>query len=293
MKIIMLGHSGVGKTTYMASMYGSLQNTRGFGLRAENWRVHETLLAAAEQIGNGCYPPPTDQRTKYKFKLTFDGKPFFKFKWVDYRGGALLEGSSSRDAAALTQDLSGADGILMFIDGAQVLHRSTSFQVGRMMSLIAQAIDNLDHQIPLAIVITKSDRIEDHPNLRRQLVSTLSGLRAAVEASDKTFGAFIPVSCGRLQRHVHLPVLFTLNIAIRALAIRLSGRIQEHTTRQAYFTENAGIFDDIVSNLLSVKSHRNLASEEYMKARQASQALEPLLAPAEALQIELADLEIF
>src|SRR5438309_901376 len=88
----MLGHSSVGKTTYMASMYGTLQTPiNGFSLHTQDSAYHIGLLGDFNNIRRGIYPPATARRDQYDFSLYFKGKAIFPFEWVDYRGGALTE----------------------------------------------------------------------------------------------------------------------------------------------------------------------------------------------------------
>src|SRR5260221_12961972 len=118
MKIIMLGHAGVGKTTYMASMYGTLQNPiNGFSLRTNEFGHHSELIQAFNDIRQGRYPAPTTQRALYDFSLLFQGNAVFPFQWVDYRGGALLERKErSEQAQQLIREMKEADGIILFCD---------------------------------------------------------------------------------------------------------------------------------------------------------------------------------
>ena len=59
----MLGHTGVGKTTYLASLYGSLQReVEGFSLSTSKSRDHDRLIQLANTIGKGEYPLSTDQK---------------------------------------------------------------------------------------------------------------------------------------------------------------------------------------------------------------------------------------
>ena len=119
MKIVMLGHTGVGKTTYMASLYGILQNPiNGFTLRAQSTQDHAQLMDLYHQIHYGTYPEATMQRGQYDFLLRYEGKTAYPFTWVDYRGGALRELRDSFETQQLMQELKEAEGIVMFCDAA-------------------------------------------------------------------------------------------------------------------------------------------------------------------------------
>ena len=57
MRIVMIGHSNVGKTTYMASMYGAMQvGVDGFTLRAARTDDHERFVALHRMTRAGRPP---------------------------------------------------------------------------------------------------------------------------------------------------------------------------------------------------------------------------------------------
>ncbi len=86
MRIVEIGHTGVGKTTYMATLYGIQQEgIEGFSLKAQNSSDHERLIELAKNISQGIYPSATDQRREYNFYLQYENKNIFSFTknlWV-------------------------------------------------------------------------------------------------------------------------------------------------------------------------------------------------------------------
>ena len=71
MKIVMLGHSGAGKTTYLSLMYTEMQDgIGGFQVRAKNSSQHRQLLADAQAIRSSQYPPATNHRASYNLALS-------------------------------------------------------------------------------------------------------------------------------------------------------------------------------------------------------------------------------
>src|SRR5947209_7969630 len=142
MKILMLGHTGVGKTTYMASMYGTLQTQiNGFSLRATNSNHHRELLRMSNDIRRSIYPDGTLHRKQYDFSLQYQGRNVFPFEWVDYRGGALVERQrDSEEARRLVSELREVEGIMLFCACDVMAKASAARQVGRMMSLVGEAL---------------------------------------------------------------------------------------------------------------------------------------------------------
>ncbi|MEM1002942.1 MAG: hypothetical protein AAGH46_09870, partial [Bacteroidota bacterium] len=174
MKIVMIGHSGVGKTTYMASLYGELQTKiKEFSLRTSYSDDHSQLVDLSKDIGLGLYPPPTAVRSEYSFYLQHKDKDVVNFSWADYRGKAVTSKSNDEHAYKLVQDLQEADGIMMFCDCEELEKLShgnrSSYhvgnQIGRMIALVSRVFESADHDICLSIVLAKSDLIrkfEEH-----------------------------------------------------------------------------------------------------------------------------------
>jgi GTPase SAR1 family protein len=77
-KILMLGHTGVGKTTYMTSLYGIMQeNINGFSLNAHENKFHQFLISAFLDVQKDKYPLPTSFRESYDFNLMLNNQPVF------------------------------------------------------------------------------------------------------------------------------------------------------------------------------------------------------------------------
>ena len=209
MNIFMLGHSGVGKTTYMASMYGAMQvGVDKFSLASRYIRDHDGLVSLARDIQRGAYPPPTALKSSCDFYLKYDGRRFFPFTWSDYRGGALTERSNSEDARKLVRDLSKCDGILVFCDSEQAAsRRGADRDIRRMTSLIGEALSQLKRPIPIGIVFTKYDLVEE---IDEHMWASVEGLCQVVDASENFAGVVIPVACGSRPENIELPLLFLL-----------------------------------------------------------------------------------
>lgn len=91
MNILMVGHSGAGKTSFMAGMYKNLGDAQeGYGIRAKDSTQKKNLERMAQNLSVGQYPSGTDIQQMYRFELTCAGKDVVPFNWMDYRGGILL-----------------------------------------------------------------------------------------------------------------------------------------------------------------------------------------------------------
>jgi energy-coupling factor transporter ATP-binding protein EcfA2 len=232
LKVVMIGHTGVGKTTYMAALYGAMQHSlRGFRLRAKETDDHRRLLGLAHAIDEGHYPANTDQRSEYVFSLRHHDDEVVEFKWSDYRGQAIREsGKTSEQAGKLQQDLKDADGLMLFCDSeALATGQTQTNQLGRLISLAQYALRDIETPMALAVVLTKSDSISGYT---REMVEYFSGLISAIVASETVSGALIPTACGVQSSNVHIPLFFIIH-SIVALQAEQAAREIERTEQYA------------------------------------------------------------
>ena len=83
----MVGHSGAGKTSFMAGMYKYLgEDTEGYGISAKNQAQKSQLKRMAQALDRGVYPAGTDVQSRYEFAFTVHGDELVPFNWIDYRG---------------------------------------------------------------------------------------------------------------------------------------------------------------------------------------------------------------
>ncbi|MBC1238346.1 TRAFAC clade GTPase domain-containing protein [Nostoc sp. 2RC] len=286
MRIIMLGHTGVGKTTYMASLYGSMQQSiEGFRLKAVEPEHHKRWIELAEQIQQGKYPTLTDQRQEYNFYLRYQGKNILQFAWADYRGGAILETQKSDQTKALVQDLKTADGIMLFCDcDALAQGDSRSNQIGRMTTLASQALRELNRPMSLAIVLTKTDLVMD---FQVDLLQSLNGLIAAINANDFVWGALLPIACGQQLRNVPMPLLFVLHAAVVFQATTIYAGVESHTElAKSYEAQSRGFIgmaDWVIAKLNKQETYQEMAAKEKQQALKKQQELQEIIEPAKSL----------
>lgn len=282
----MLGHTGVGKTTYMASLYGAMQQSvEGFSLRAVDLEDHSRWRNLSDGIRRGDYPVSTDQRQEYKFHLRYQGRNILEFAWADYRGGTLRETQESDQAKALLEDLKSADGIMLFCDSsALVAEDQRTNQIGRMTALATQTLKSLERPISLAIVLTKTDLIVD---FEVTLLNPLSGLIAAVNVSNTIVGAIIPISCGKELCNVAMPLLFTLHAAVLWRAELMRETAEAHKERaESYESQSrgvAGVWNWIASRASEQPTLREMAVKERSEALAKLREFDIIRDPAEAL----------
>ncbi|MEI6605221.1 MAG: hypothetical protein WCP35_07915 [Verrucomicrobiota bacterium] len=294
----MLGHSGVGKTTYMASAYYGLNNGPlffrkkdffGFGVSSKTNADHNRLLELGKRISKGVYPSATDQRTNYDFWLTFvrPGIIFNKrenlqqFVWSDYRGGALQEKTSTSEAVTLLlQDLSEADAIIVFADadalqvsGAVNVHK----EIQRLSSILIRAVTEASKSISVVIAFTKVDLLPKSRSINNDILSHFNGLFDIIKASDKIIGTYLSVSCGEQPHNTHYPLLFVLSchycmryyeLQTKVLQLKIDSdearkKAEKYEDRSSEWLGMKGICNKLVSTLIGEKSLWELAQNAH------------------------------
>jgi energy-coupling factor transporter ATP-binding protein EcfA2 len=292
MKILMLGHSGVGKTTFMACMYASLQaDTGGFTVTTDS-STHERLMRMAKNVSKGIYPAPTAQMSGYDLALLHEGDEVVDFEWIDYRGGALNESGSHAEMAELKDVLESADGIIAFLDGPTLAAggRAAREIVGRIMVLVQHAIAEDDRIIPIALVITKADLISS----LKEVYKPLYPLGEAIAASRTVHGALILTACGRgVAENIEKPTLFVLHKGLLGALFRMREAFEAKNARAAQYESKAGFWDWIDSRLSGVPTYGDMAQSAYREANDMIDRYNSLVDPVNALSETLADIETF
>lgn len=170
MKVLMLGDSQVGKTTYMASMYGFMADDKGFNIAATRDADRKALDRLARRVRRGEYPSRSEFRSEYNFEFRYtadDGDRYslFNFDWIDYRGGAIHQRENDPIAADLSRYLNEAQALIVFWDCSTL--DSNDRQIRRQWMRIKQltlayaARANENTPLALTFLLTKQALIPD------------------------------------------------------------------------------------------------------------------------------------
>ncbi len=159
---MMVGHSGAGKTAFMAAMYKYLgEDKTGYGIHAEDSTQRTSLSRMAKNIVKGIYPGPTDIQSQYKFSFTIEGSEVMPFNWMDYRGGLLtMKNPTDQEKEKFTDALKYADALIVFLDGEKLSDPSSRWnnEYRVLISCIQCAIREKNKGVyPICFVITKCD----------------------------------------------------------------------------------------------------------------------------------------
>jgi GTPase SAR1 family protein len=286
MRIVMLGHSNAGKTTYMAMMYQlmNIDGYRGFRIIAKDSNRHAELLNNARAIKFDRYPPPTARHSEYDFTLYFEGREISDFTWNDYRGGAIMERSTSADTAALLEDLAASDAVVIFADAYELATSPASHaNIEDLTDLMHRAIEEHANAKPLVLAFTKADMVRK-PSDWAIAVEPFEAVRRAMNASRNVKATTVTVSCGHKPKAVQVPVLWCLSYGLANEANALRDRVAYYQRRADEHARN-----DTISNRIG-SWWRNEESEHKKQLRNLARAEEKLaeLAPLEYRARELA-----
>lgn len=287
MNIVMLGHSGAGKTTYVSLMYQAMQrSTGGFTVRADKDKHHRQLLADADEILRGRYPDPTHQRTSYPLTLKYHDDDVMPFRWRDYRGGALNDRSTGADAAELHEDLVGADGIVLLVDAVKLNSDPRAARdIRRLTTLILPALEAREEVLtPLVIGVTKCDLVDlDGAGVLDRLFDPFEQLINAVGATRHIHGTLTPLACGPDPVNVAVPVLWALRFGVMGRAMRAHAAYETATAGAEHAYRNDTIADRIGSWWRDEPSWASIGDRQRGIALAELQILQPLIEPVDRL----------
>ena len=174
MKVLMIGHSGAGKTSFMAGMYKRLGEERsGYGMHTTDEEQHMQLKRLADRLSRGQYPEGTDVQSSYLFNFTRNGKSIMPIEWIDYRGGALTStDKDDKELKVLTDQIADSDALIIFLDGTKLneLRWETQCEFDIIISCVELALKKeRKHWLPISMVITKADLITVDDDLLKGL----------------------------------------------------------------------------------------------------------------------------
>ena len=176
-KIAVMGFMGAGKTCYMAGMYDFMcTGVKNFTLLEPDVDMDNylhTLWEAYSDGKNRKEPDLTDSLSSYEFALLHNFKKIIDFEWYDYPGGALSDPKYGL-IDEITGLLAEASCLLLMVNGEafgaeakdqEDYIRKVSRNLrknGDLKAITKLSQIGLNQELPpMAIVITKSDLIDD------------------------------------------------------------------------------------------------------------------------------------
>lgn len=206
MNILMVGHSGAGKTSFMAGLYKFVgENKDGYGISSKKESQKRQLKRMADALSKGQYPSGTDVQQQYEFAFTVGGEELMPFNWIDYRGGILLsEDPDESDMNKFMKAIRGADALIVFLDGEKLIQQGArwNMEYDILISCIESSL-SVSHNswFPISFVITKCDIVPGGAQFHG--LSRFQSLFSQIEKS-KTVGAML-VQCAVAKDFYHIP----------------------------------------------------------------------------------------
>ena len=213
--MMMLGPSGVGKTTMLTLMYKGLTagNWRSsFGFAAEHdtavamGRAYNTLTEVLNQpifTRHERLLESTPGVIERNFRITFQGKQKFGVNFSDHGGGLIFESSTSVDFQQFKDKLQRAIVIINVLDGAALMEGSELFAKKindpfMISELLRDALDDEQEHLVL-FVITKCEAwLKDSDGrqaLQKKFEASHKEVLDLIQNNDRqnVIGIFMPV----------------------------------------------------------------------------------------------------
>lgn len=268
--LTMLGATSSGKSTFLLGMYDILSTgLHGYFTFTEDPDQAVDLRDAWDLlIDEGELPPPNevDKSKYYRFVFSHGFNPLVTIDWMDYRGGALDDRTTSAaDVAELRDRLNRSDSIYLVLDGgniakwlddpAKLAFVQRKLQVRAMSDQVQRAMHYRRAQnLPfpsIVIIITKADLLRGQDRgvgeALSQVVDNLQNLLPVVWAQGIT-ALVCPVKVGNFGESstgivdvstidpvgLHRPMIFSL---MHYLTLGIGGRTVEMDQTKASLTE--------------------------------------------------------
>lgn len=281
MRVMMIGFSGAGKTTYMSAMYSMLNREpcQGFSLRAKKESDHDKFLQIGARLAMGIYPKGTDILEEYRYSLVYEGKNVLDFDWYDYRGGVLAS-ADSPDFNLVIDQIMNSDALVVFLDSTMFAPEAAAERRcvntwKRIMAIVQNVTANRpeDTTFPISFVFTKEDCFPDGGEktkgwqLFEQVVKNISE-----DEHGKICGVCVgtTVCCKEAKYEtfgLEYPFLFSMLAAMDKKHGEYAAAIAYANKAREEFEERGGLWDEITSIFNGVQSNWDKARAEEEKMR--------------------------
>lgn len=196
MKIVMIGDSAVGKTTFMMSTYGLMREgaIEGFRVQCKNQQADRKLMRAYNDFrSEGVYPPATVQMSSYDYDFYSDNEWVMNFSLTDIRGESIHD----YDVNDLSRELRRADAMMLFLNGYDILNgKDVSEQIDDIYILMNNCFASDDRSKILMVIFAQMDRIGQLSGEHLEILNnTVQELKEITDRNDNIFYQMIPTAC--------------------------------------------------------------------------------------------------
>lgn len=197
MKIVMIGDSAVGKTTFMMSTYGLMREGRieGFRVQCRDESADRRLMRAYQDFrSNGVYPPATVQMSSYEYHFYSDDDWVMHFSLTDIRGESIHD----YHVDELSRELREADAVMFFLNGYDIWNgKDVDEQIDDIYILLNNCFVEDDRNKLLMVVFSQMDRIGNGITGEEweTLCKTVDELERMAERSENIMYVALPTAC--------------------------------------------------------------------------------------------------
>lgn len=170
MKMIMLGESGVGKTTYLVSAYGCMKAGiipmgkiwQRCALSLENNYFLDGLYN--ELIVNERYPLPTCKINFVDLSLRWKRKRIFGFELIDTVGGYINKKRDTDEYNELMEVVNGTNNIIAFFSAQDLSSKDEKTRtncdrsISNLFTILEEA-GRQERELNVTVVFTKTDQV--------------------------------------------------------------------------------------------------------------------------------------
>ncbi|MBR3776820.1 MAG: hypothetical protein IKL02_04415 [Kiritimatiellae bacterium] len=291
MKVMMIGLSRAGKTSYMGAMYKRFEEgIGGFSIKAINSEDGRALQKIGNNLSKGIYPGNTDIRSEYKFKLLYENSELMEFDWTDYRGGLLVDFNNEKELDKWECELQSADAVIAFLDSSAMdrrtsVNRYSGFsQMEAISDLITRvASSHSDNEaFPISFVMTKIDALKDN-KIEGDEWEQLGELMKDVASSKNIHGMLTGTVVGKECLNIEWPFLMSMVFGLKGKIARVCAEADALKDRVNDCIENTSIWDDISSWWNDEPSYRSIAYDNAVELQKKVNRLMALSTPTDLL----------
>ena len=265
-RITMLGTAGAGKTCFLVGMYADMSGGRRgftFSTNPDDDLDLSDKWSRLIEAGPDRWPLPTSAQPKsYTFGFNYGFRRIMEFDWIDYRGGALSEGSTEADVQELKRYLKQSSCVMLCVSGehlqepknAAVVRAQTG--IGRLNSFLTELRAELGRQkkeLPaVIIVVTKSDYCSSRPReeIEEQIRDLFNPLFAPdggwlVSIGSVSLGAGLATDTEKGEidpDNIHLPLIFSIYRALYKELEQQQSKLDENMEKREEIEEEWGRF---------------------------------------------------
>jgi hypothetical protein len=267
----MLGDSGVGKTTYMITTYGVMQQSiAGFNLVSNDNSIHNRLANLFSSLtSKNRYPAATDKYSEYKFSFIHDDDSVMEFRWIDFKGGVInYDDENNRELKKLKNALNNADAVLLFVESDKLLNGT--LDQGELTTLLYYLFQyaSADYKkLTIMPLFTKFDKVinlgmseDDYLKLKEPFMQ----LEEMAKNNENLSVYTVPIACSpKCMMHLDFAILLLMREGIEIHYLDDAKKIEkEYDEAMKLWNEGS-----LLADIFGLSDKRNSARTKLSNAK--------------------------